>query len=179
MGHSLKSVLTLAIDLLISYYHTNNKYRGYCMRHHWVVLFCIVFMMNCSQKNVPGPYGALPSHRQLLWHQMKYHAFIHFGPNTFTDFEWGHGREDPDVFNPTELDCRQWARVIQEAGMEGAILTAKHHDGFCLWPSRSFPRRAENSASSWVCMSLPGTATIPLTLPTNTIWFIKRCWRRC
>ncbi len=93
------------------------------------------WITNCTQKSAPQPYGAIPTERQLIWHNMKYHAFIHFGPNTFTDIEWGHGDESPDIFNPTELDCRQWAKVIKEAGMEGAIITAKHHDGFCLWPS--------------------------------------------
>lgn len=83
----------------------------------------------------PKPYGPVPSARQLKWHQMKYYAFVHFNMNTFTDFEWGHGNEAPDTFNPTQLDCRQWARVCKEAGMEGIIITAKHHDGFCLWPS--------------------------------------------
>lgn len=94
-----------------------------------------VLTITCTPKNPPKPYGAIPSERQLIWHNMKYHAFIHFGPNTFTDIEWGHGNESPDVFNPSELDCRQWVKVIKEAGMEGAIITAKHHDGFCLWPS--------------------------------------------
>jgi alpha-L-fucosidase len=93
-------------------------------------------MISCTQKKAPEPFGAVPTERQLMWHGMKYHAFLHFGPNTFTDIEWGQGDESPDVFYPTELDCRQWAKVIKDAGMEGAIITAKHHDGFCLWPSR-------------------------------------------
>lgn len=101
------------------------------------LLFCLLcLLLACKTIPPPTPFGALPSERQLAWHQMKYYAFIHFGPNTFTDVEWGHGTENPKVFLPTALDCRQWARTIREAGMEGVVITAKHHDGFCLWPSK-------------------------------------------
>ena len=79
---------------------------------------------------------ARPSPRQLRWHEKPFYGFVHFGPNTFTDREWGLGDEDPALFAPDALDCRQWARVAREAGMARLILTAKHHDGFCLWPSR-------------------------------------------
>ncbi|MFM9012851.1 MAG: alpha-L-fucosidase [Gemmatimonadota bacterium] len=82
-----------------------------------------------------APRRARPSAQQLLWQRDELALFLHFGINTFTDREWGDGREDPARFDPTGLDVRQWARVAREAGFKAMILTAKHHDGFCLWPT--------------------------------------------
>ena len=77
-----------------------------------------------------------PAKAQLQWHDMEFYLFMHFGPNTFTDLEWGKGNEKEEVFNPKELDCNQWCRIAKAAGAKGIIITAKHHDGFCLWPSK-------------------------------------------
>ncbi|HCO95511.1 MAG TPA: hypothetical protein DIU00_16445, partial [Phycisphaerales bacterium] len=77
-----------------------------------------------------------PSARQLVWQQLEFIGFIHFGVNTFTGREWGTGKEDPKIFNPEKLDTDQWCRMMKAAGMKQVILTAKHHDGFCLWQTR-------------------------------------------
>lgn len=80
--------------------------------------------------------GPIPSVNQMRWQEMEFYAFVHLSVNTYTDMAWGFGDEDPSMFNPEELDCRQWAKVCKGAGMKGIIITAKHHSGFCLWPSK-------------------------------------------
>jgi alpha-L-fucosidase len=108
-------------------------------------LLCLISLSACSQIKPPEPFGAVPSERQLAWHEMEYYMFVHFTVNTFTDKEWGYGDEKESVFNPSALDCRQWAKVAKEAGMKGIIITAKHHDGFCLWPSQFTEHSVKNS----------------------------------
>lgn len=89
----------------------------------------------------------VPTPQQLEWQQMELTAFLHFGVNTFTGREWGDGTEDPAIFNPTGLDCEQWVRALKDAGFKMALITAKHHDGFCLWPTKT--TRHSVASSPW------------------------------
>lgn len=89
----------------------------------------------------------IPTKQQKEWQEMEFTCFLHFGMNTFTGREWGDGTEDPKTFNPTELDCDQWVKALKEGGFKMAILTAKHHDGFCLWPTKTTDHSV--ASSSW------------------------------
>ena len=91
------------------------------------------------------PYGATPSRRQIQMFEIGKKAFFHFGVNTFSDVEWGNGQESAEIFNPTDIDVRSWIRSVKAAGFKMAILTAKHHDGFCLWPSKYTEHSVKNS----------------------------------
>lgn len=110
-------------------------------------LWLLFFVLLACKPDVspPEPVFPIPSERQIAWQELEYYGFIHFNMNTFSDREWGFGDEKPEQFNPTELDARQWARVASEAGMKGLIITAKHHDGFVLWPSAYTEHSVKNS----------------------------------
>ena len=104
---------------------------------------CVMALMVSAQ--IYKPCGPVPTENQLRWQDMEMYAFIHYSLNTYTDQEWGFGNEDPKLFNPSDLDCRQWARVCKQAGMKGIIFTAKHHCGFCMWPSKYTEYSVKNS----------------------------------
>lgn len=119
----------------------------YSMRHirFFSYLLLTSLFTGCGNVNNPDPCLPIPSEKQLEWHRMEMYGFIHFSINTFTDREWGYGDEDPSLFNPLNLDCKQWVNVFKEAGFKGIIITAKHHDGFCLWPTSTTEHSVKNS----------------------------------
>lgn len=114
---------------------------------HLLSIPVVACCLSCTSGKVLPPEQILPvpEPKQVEWQQMETYAFIHFGLNTFNDREWGYGDTDPKTFNPTNLDCEQWAQTLVKAGMKGVILTAKHHDGFCLWPFEGTDYSVKNS----------------------------------
>ena len=105
------------------------------MKHFSTLLATALVTCACGTGRALEAIAPTPTPEQISWQQDEVWAFIHFGPNTFSDSEWGYGDSDPAIFNPSQLDCEQWVRTFENAGIKGVIITAKHHDGFCLWPS--------------------------------------------
>ncbi|RIV71169.1 alpha-L-fucosidase [Flagellimonas aequoris] len=120
------------------------------MHRYFQLFFAFLILAGtaCKDKGKvppPQPLGPLPTSDQLAWHQMELNAFVHFSINTFTDREWGYGDESPDLFDPSGFNADQWMATLKEAGFKGIILTAKHHDGFALWPTAYTDHSVANS----------------------------------
>ncbi|MBR2145660.1 MAG: alpha-L-fucosidase, partial [Akkermansia sp.] len=105
-----------------------------------LIRLCMALLLGWNASlgaDAPKPYGPVPTDQQVKWLRMEWYAFVHFGLNTYTNREWGYGDESPELFNPGNFDAEAIVRTFKEAGMSGMIYTAKHHDGFCTWPTRS------------------------------------------
>ena len=107
----------------------------YRLRFAVLLMELLLSVVAVAQRRPPEPYGPCPTEAQVRWQRMEMNMFCHFGPNTFSGREWGGGNESADLFNPSQLDCDQWVAVARKGGFRGIIITAKHHDGFCLWPN--------------------------------------------
>jgi alpha-L-fucosidase len=118
------------------------------LRLYALVVAVATLLFSCEDKKPvapPEPVLPVPTAAQLRWHEMETNAFLHFTTNTFTDLEWGYGNEKEAVFNPTSVNVEQWISTLKDAGFKMAILTCKHHDGFCLWPSKYTEHSIKNS----------------------------------
>lgn len=124
---------------------TNHCFCYICIMKKHLLLLIFVCSTMCSCVRAPQPDYPIPTRQQLEWQQLETYAFVHFGLNTFNDLEWGYGNTPASTFNPVELDCEQWARTFKACGMKAVILTAKHHDGFCLWPTTTTDYNISNS----------------------------------
>ena len=136
--------------ILGNYNFYSSNFNGILMKKESILLaFFVVLSLHLFAQNskvvAPAPVLPLPSAAQMKWHEMELNAFVHFTTNTFTGLEWGYGDEKETVFNPTQTNVNQWASTLKETGFKTLILTCKHHDGFCLWPSKYTEHSIKNS----------------------------------
>ena len=117
------------------------------MKKSLLYILIISILSSCSNisNHAPETIEPKPTQQQIDWHKLETYAFVHFGLNTYNDLEWGYGNTPASTFNPTELDCEQWVMTLKQCGMKGVILTAKHHDGFCLWQTKTTDYSIANS----------------------------------
>ena len=133
-----KTILTLTLAALMMSCATQPKQEFY-EKH-------VAFPADATvEQKIDMVSRLVPTPQQLEWQQMEFTAFLHFGMNTFTGNEWGHGTDSPELFNPSELDCEQWVKALKDGGFKMALITAKHHDGFCLWPTATTEYSVKNS----------------------------------
>ncbi|MBE6343179.1 MAG: glycoside hydrolase [Lentimicrobiaceae bacterium] len=111
----------------------------------YILILAILSSCNDVINNQPEAVLPIPSQEQIDWQKLETYAFIHFGLNTYNDLEWGYGNTPASTFNPVNLDCEQWVATLKQCGMKGVILTAKHHDGFCLWQTETTDYSIANS----------------------------------